>query len=142
MGRGHGIKKPRALALLLLALAGLSASALARPENMIRISNPDNPKPYFDEIVIRFIDLPLDQALETIYAKLNTEFGVRVVGNADEVTLSIEHVGPPSALVQTLEGRLEQLGWEIVVHHHTDDIVRRKQSGRLFPSSVTEALSR
>lgn len=141
MRREHGIKQPAALALLLLAIAGLSASALARPENMIRISNPDNPKPYFDEIVIRFIDLPLDQALETIYAKLNTEFGVRVVGNAEEVTLSLEHVGPPSVLLETLENRLDQLGWEIVFHHHTDDIVRPKQDTELF-DSLTEVFNR
>ena len=141
MRRGHGIKQPAFLALLLLALAGLSASALARPENMIRISNPDNPKPYFDEIVIRFIDLPLDEALETIYAKLNTEFGVRVVGNADEVTLSIEHIGPPSVLLETLESRLDQLGWEMVFHHHTDDIVRPKQDTELF-DSLTEVFNR
>lgn len=122
--RTRGRAKRLLLPLALAAATGLAAAAEAR--DMVRISNPANPKDYYEAVVVRFENLPLRQALHEVYRRMYSEYGVRLAHEPDaEALLSIDYQGSPSALGSTLDGLLGPRGWERIVNHGAPDVVRR-----------------
>ncbi|MBF2734954.1 MAG: hypothetical protein ISN26_02520 [Betaproteobacteria bacterium AqS2] len=122
----RGRLKRLVLPFALAAAAFLAAAADAR--DMVRISNPEQPKDYYEAIVVRFDNAPLRPALREIYRWMYNEYGVRLAAEPDDAeTLSIDHQGSPTELAATLDELLDERGWERVVNPGAPDVIQRQR---------------